>query len=616
MDYKFRASALFFLFVPMLWAGSAFAAKSNGLRPSAGAPQLRLQVLQITFRGNKSIASSTLKQIMSTKEKKFRWFFKAPFHEKVFAEDLKRIPEFYKSQGFYHMRLLSDAVLRVGGENVKIIIRLHEGPPVTVSRINLSIDGPCPEKWRKGLLRIIPLKVGKRFTTPGYRDIEKFAGIFLAARGYPKAKIEMRALVNKATNRATVTVGIRVGPVCTFGPIRVEGNRSVAKRVILRELRFCPGERFDGSKIDAARQRLFSLDLFQFVDISVEGLDKKTTVLPIRILVKEAKKETIRFGVGYGTEDQFRGLAQYEIRNFFGDGRQLQVSAKASSIVQLLEGQFTQPYFLNTTGALILDGGVMRENQVSFENLKTYLQPRYQYAWSKGLLSYWGYNFEANYLNDVVIPPSPTDQVHQAYFVSSLITGTTWDRVDSIVNPSRGFRVLQYAEWASNYFGSQVNYLKFSVDGRAYVPVSKYGTLAAKFKYGAIEPLGQTSEVPIFKRFFSGGADSVRGYPYQRLGPLAADGDPIGGMELLEGSLEYRFPITKPLEGAIFSDFGNVAPTLDSFSWQDTRYTAGVGLRYLTLVGPLRFDVGYELNPPEHVSFAPYQFYFSIGQAF
>ncbi|MGC8494714.1 MAG: BamA/TamA family outer membrane protein, partial [Syntrophobacteraceae bacterium] len=139
---------------------------------------------------------------------------------------------------------------------------------------------------------------------------------------------------------------------------------------------------------------------------------------------------------------------------------------------------------------------------------------------------------------------------------------------------------------------------------------------AARLKYGAIEPLGDTSEVPIFKRFFSGGADSVRGYPYQRLGPLAADGNPIGGMELLEGSLEFRFPIKKTLEGAIFSDFGNVAPTLDSFSWQDNRYTAGVGLRYLTLVGPLRFDVGYELNPPEHVSFAPYQFYFSIGQAF
>lgn len=108
----------------------------------------------------------------------------------------------------------------------------------------------------------------------------------------------------------------------------------------------------------------------------------------------------------------------------------------------------------------------------------------------------------------------------------------------------------------------------------------------------------------------------MRGYPYQKLGPLASDGDPIGGMALLEGSLEWRFPLRMPLEGAVFSDFGNIASEIGSFSLDQTRYTVGVGLRYLTIVGPLRFDVGYELNPPQPASFAPYQFYFSIGQAF
>lgn len=600
----------------LLWGGCVFAAKRSQPFVSGGKPEPKLQVLQISFRGNKLISSETLKKILTTKEKKFRWFFRAPFDESVFAEDIKRIPEFYLSQGFYHMRLLSHKILRVGGDNVKIVITLREGPPVIVAKLALSIDGPSPRKWRQELLKISPIKVAKRFTTPGYKDIEKFFGIFLAARGYPKARIDMRALLNKATNLGDVTVKIHVGPVCTFGPIQVEGNDSVSSRVILREVRFCPGQRFDGAKVEAARERLFALDLFQFVDISIEDLDKKTTVLPIRILVKEAKKETVRLGVGYGTEDQLRGLGQYEIRNFLGDGRRLEINVKASSIVQLLEGQFTQPYFFDTSGSLVVDGGFMRESQVSYENLKTYLQPRYQYQWLNGLSSYLGYNFEANYLSNVVIPPSPSDQVHQAYFVSSLVSGTTWDSVDSIINPSRGWRVLQYGEWASSFLGSQVDYLKFSLDGRGYVPVSKYGTLAVRLKYGAIEPLEGSSDVPIFKRFFSGGADSVRGYPYQKLGPLAADGNPIGGLGLLEGSLEFRFPIRMPIEGAVFSDFGNVAPEIGSFSWADTRYTVGVGLRYLTIVGPLRFDVGYELNPPQPVSFVPYQFYFSIGQAF
>ena len=142
------------------------------------------------------------------------------------------------------------------------------------------------------------------------------------------------------------------------------------------------------SKIEVSQQRLFALDLFQFVDISVEDLDKETTVLPIRILVKEAKKQTVRLGIGYGTEDQLRGQAQYEIRDFLGDGRRLQINIKASSIVQMVEGRFIQPYFMDTKGSMILDGGVMRENQVSFQNFKEYIRPKYEYKWFDGLVSY------------------------------------------------------------------------------------------------------------------------------------------------------------------------------------------------------------------------------------
>ena len=175
---------------------------------------------------------------------------------------------------------------------------------------------------------------------------------------------------------------------------------------------------------------------------------------------------------------------------------------------------------------------------------------------------------------------------------------------------------MQNMEWASSWLGSEVDYFKFTVEGRGYVPVLSLGSLAAKLRYGGIEPLESTSEVPIFKRFFSGGTDSVRGYPYQKLGPLDAQGNPIGGMELMEGSLEWRFPIRSPLEGVVFSDFGNVAP-IDwaLFLGRNTLYRR-CRTALLTIVGPLRFDVGYELNPPDPSPFAPYQLHFSIGQAF
>jgi outer membrane protein assembly complex protein YaeT len=613
---RFPARVLSLILIPLLWWGCALAAEGDQSQASESNQKDQLQVREIRFEGNNIISSSELKKILSTKERKFRWFFKAPLDEKIFSEDLEIIPKYYLSQGFYHMRLISHEIEPMVGDNVRIIIRLEEGPPMMVSKVDFKIDGPSPEKWREEIMKILPIQEGKRFTTPGYKDIEKTARVFLAQRGYPKAKVDMRARLDKGTNLGTVKVDIEVGPVCTFGAIRVEGNESISTKVITRELRFHEGERFDGSKIEAARQRLFALDLFQFVDISIEGLDEDTTVLPIRVLVKEAKKQTVRLGAGYGTDDQGRGQAQYEIRDFLGDGRRLQINIKASGIVQTAEGRFIQPYFMDTTGSFIVDGGIMRETQVSFDNLKEYIRPKYEYKWFDGLVSYVGYNFEANRLTKVVIPPSPTDQEHQEYYISSLIAGNTWDRVDSLLDPKKGWRLLENTEWASSWLGSEVDYLKFTLEGRGYAPIFDLGTLALRLKYGGIEPLEGTSQVPIFKRFFSGGTDSVRGYPYQKLGPLAPDGDPIGGMEVVEGGIEWRFPIKRPLEGAVFSDFGNVAPTIGHLSMDDTRYTAGVGLRYLTLIGPLRFDVGYELNPPEPRPFAPYQFHFSIGQAF
>jgi outer membrane protein insertion porin family/translocation and assembly module TamA len=613
---KFPTRAFLLILLPLFWAGCAFTVEGDQSQTSENNQKSQLQVREIRFEGNKIISSSELKKILSTKERKFRWFFKAPLNEKVFSEDLERIPKYYLSQGFYHMRLISHEVEPLVGNNVRIIIRLEEGPPMMVSKLDLKIDGPSSDTWRKEMEKILPIQEGKRFTTPGYRDIEKAARIFLAQRGYPKAKVDMHARLDKETNLGTIMIEIEVGPVCTFGAIRVEGNASVSSNVVMRELRFHKGERFDGSKIEEARQRLFALDLFQFVDISVEDLEKDTTVLPVRVLVKEAKKQTVRLGAGYGTDDQARGQAQYEIRDFLGDGRRLEINVKASAIVQMMECKIIQPYFMDTKGSFIVDSGIMRESQVSFDNLKEYVRPKYEYRWSDGLLSYVGYNFEANNLYNVTIPPSATDQEHQEYYISSLIEGITWDRVDSLLDPKKGWRVLQNAEWATSLLGSQVDYFKFTLEARGYAPVLNFGTLAGRIKYGGIEPLEDTSEVPIFKRFFSGGTDSVRGYPYQKLGPLASDGDPIGGMELLEGGLEWRFPIRAPLEGAVFSDFGNVAPAISRFSMDDTRYTAGAGLRYLTIIGPLRFDVGYELNPPEPRSFAPYQFHFSVGQAF
>jgi len=577
------------------------------------------QVRFIHIKGAHAFSAGEIKKILTTKEKWFRWLTSAPLDEKAFEEDLERIEKYYVSQGFYHARVVSHRIVHIIGNEVRIEIQIEEGPPMMVSEVNLSIGGDGSDRLREKLRKSLPLHPGDRFTTSAYQDIEKVLLAYFGDRGYPKARVDLRARLDKRSNRASVTVDVDRGVACVFGPIVLKGNESVSDDVILRELTFKPGDRFDASRAQESQQRLFNLDLFQFVDLTVENVEGDATSLPVHILIKEAKKQTVRVGAGYGTEDDFRGQAQWEIRNFLGGGRRLQVSGKASSLVQFVEGKLLQPYLWGPRSSLTVNNGVRHEDQQSFENRKIFLSPVVTYNWSEWLKSYLGYDLETNRLLKVSVEPQdlgPADQENQEFFISSLVAGTSWEHVDAPLDPKEGWRLIQNVEWATSGLGSEVDYVKLTLEGRGYVPVAKYGILAAKLKWGGIGRLEDTGDIPIFKRFFAGGSDSVRGYPYQRLGPLDKDGNAIGGMTLLEGSLEWRFPIRKSFEGVAFVDFGNVYEKSFDLVWDHLRYAAGCGLRYLTLVGPLRLDFGYELNPPEQSFFNPYQIHFSIGQAF
>lgn len=603
-------------FLLFIWAKHECFANPESAQP---APPPR-QVRSIQFKGVHAIPVRELKKILVTRQKRFAWFTKAPLDEKILEEDLQRIEKYYLSQGFYHARITSHKIVPLDGNNVRIEIEVEEGPPMMVSELNLVVEEDPSGSWRRELLNLMPMHPSDRFTTSAYQDIETTILRYFANWGYPKAKVDLRARLDKKTNLATVSVKAVHGPVCYFGSIRLEGNEGVEDNVILREITFRAGERFNAAKIQESQQHLFNLDLFQVVDFNIENLEGDQTTLPVRIILKESKKQTIRAGAGYGTEDSFRGQLQWEMRDFLGDGRRLQVNAKASSLVQFLEGKFIQPYLFGPQTSLLTSEGVRHETQESYENQKYFINPTINYKWSNRLTSYAGYNLEANRLLKVdlkAISQGPRNEENQDYYISSLVQGTTWEKLDSPIDPKKGWRLIENLEWASAGIGSQVDFIKLALEARGYMPLNKYGVLAAKLKWGGIQKLENTTQIPIFKLFFAGGTDSVRGYPYQKLGPLEpATGNPEGGLTLVEGSMEWRFPIRKPFEGVVFMDYGNVYKESYDLVWDDLRYTAGCGIRYLTLVGPLRLDFGYELNPPEHEPFNPYQVHFSIGQAF
>lgn len=592
----------------------------------AAEPPPSLQVRFIRFSGVKSFREAELKEILDTSEKgRLGWLRSAPLDENVLDEDVRRVEKFYLSRGFYHARVASRRVTPLEGRDVRIDIEVEEGPPMMVRRVLLEVNGRTEGPWCEEIYPQLPLQPSMRFTTRKYRDCEKSVLGYLAQWGYPKGKVDLRARLSKDANEGEVFVKVETGPICFFGPVTVEGSKKVREEVVLREVTFQPGERFDGLKVRESQRNLLDLQLFQFVDLDVRGLETDAVDLPVRILLKEGKKQTIRAGAGYGTEEEFRGRVEWEMRNFLGDGRRLRVNARASFIEQIVESDFLQPYFPWESSSMTVGGGFRHESQRSYENEKFYIVSRLNYALRDDLTLYAGHNLESNRLVDVDLEDDEfpvVDRENEQYYVSSLMQGLSWIRVDDPLDPRDGLQFFQNLEWATVGLGSEVDYVKLTLEGRKYFPLDKWGVLALRAKWGGIRQLENTDAVPIFKRFFSGGSNSVRGYPYQRLGDAVdQEGEPVGGLTLLEGNVDWRFPLPFPrsLEGVLFFDFGNVFEDSFHLLWDNLRYTVGCGIRYPTRVGPLRLDVGYQINPPDlpdEASFNRYQIHFSIGQAF
>jgi len=194
---------------------------------------------------------------------------------------------------------------------------------------------------------------------------------------------------------------------------------------------------------------------------------------------------------------------------------------------------------------------------------------------------------------------------------------------DSLLNAHRGYQLAFHAEQAGHYWPGDFNYTAFSADARHYLPLSETLTLARRVQIGNIRPQGDAEEnVPFSKRFFLGGATSIRGWGRYEVSPLSESGQPYGGDSMFAFSEEVRKSFSKNLGGVLFLDAGNVWAESWSIRLNDLRYAIGPGIRYQTPIGPIRFDLGYQLNPIPGllVDGEPqtrrWRLHFSIGQAF
>lgn len=594
--------------------GSSDSSAATKDSESTSPDEPNVRVSKVKIKGAKVVTKQQIERIIGTDFPSIKfWVKKPPFDEEVLKDDMIRIQRLYANNGYYDAKATYELKYNKNETRVEIKITIEEGEPIILTDIDLKIEGDLSDEIKKQITDAVPLKVDETFSPNGYQQTKGVISEILYNRGYPKSDIEGEALVNRREKWARAKFVVKPGLIYKFGVIKVEGNEKVASYIIEREADFKEGKIFSLSKINETQANIFQLGLFRSVVIDPVYNDEEQ-IADIAIVVKERKQGSVKIGGGFGTEDKLRGQVIWTQRNFFGGGRRLEVSGKFSFITQRVETSVIQPYIVGKDSELSGTLNFQRDDVPSFKG-RSFLTTA---ALTKDFWKYYSVfsslNLQFSKIEDSATR-TPEERSRENFFLTFINLGFERDATDNILNPTRGTVVSTGLESSFSALGSDVNYLKGTIELRGYKEYRDV-VFAKKFTIGVIQPFGstQTLDIPIFKRFFAGGSTSMRGFPFQKLGPLDRNNDPLGGNSLLVGSFEVRYPIYGDFGGVAFLDYGNVYTDEWSFPLQDIKYAPGLGLRYDTIIGPVRFDVGYALNPEPGIT--RIQFFISIGQAF
>lgn len=629
---------LYRLLLLLLISLSAACATLKAQVPEAERPEPLPEVDRITFIGNTHFSSSTLRGVMATQQRPFfpPWRRGEPYNPPTLEADLLRLQKFYFDRGFLETTVRLERIDEdVERHWVRLTIALEEGPPTTVSAVVLAGTVPPELPAVPQLLADLPLRPQERLNKKDFDDSQARLLTRLHDAGYARAQVIPHTQVDPAQHTAVVTFTLAPGEQTAFGQIAIKGARQVEERAIRRQLPIHQGQRTSAKALAASAEAIYNLGMFQAVTPRVLNPDAVGEPLDVEFEVIERKPRSLQFGIGYSTTEGLRTEAQWTHRNLWRGAQQLTLFTRFSSLDQRAEARWHLPYFLAPRTALtqtlfvrneqevgVSPGGtffgVQGEAQPAFDLFSVGTEARIEHRLTEQLSGVVGVNFSRNDFRNVALaalagfdPSIAEDHLLLVHSVEA-----QWNTSDSLLNPTRGVVLRGRVDHATMALVSDFSFVKLLLEARYYLPLWWRFLLAARLKLGDIEPYSATTDVPFNVRFFAGGAGSVRGFPLNRLGPLNRDGDPVGGMSLLEGSVELRFPLPwlEGLGAVLFADFGNVFRSPLTYRLDALRYAVGPGLRYNTPVGPFRLDVGVIVDRRAGEDFGRVEF--SIGQAF
>jgi len=581
-----------------------------------------IRVEEIEFEGNEAFSDRKLRGIMQTKTGWIlsRFTGAGNLNKDVLRADMERLTAWYYDNGYVTVRVDEPRVER-REDGLYVTVKIDEGEQFKVGSVKIEGKDLPPDSV--ALRSELATTEGEVFKASALREDVQRLTETLSDDGYAFANVEPQTEVNPETQEVAVVFQVERGRPVIVDRIEVTGNTKTRDKVVRREMRLQEQELFSGTKVRKSREALQRLGFFQEVNISTRRAAAEDK-LDVVVNVKEAQTGAFSAGAGFSSADNLLFNVRIQENNLFGRGQRLVLQGDIGSIRRNIILSFTEPYLRETPLTLGVDAFSWRLEFDTFDREGTGAGAQLTYpvaAW--GLEKLWKipldevrvgavYRIERAEINNLTFGATRSIRAEEgSSLISSITPRISRNTLNSAFDPTAGSAQSLGVEIAG-LGGDQ--FLQVEVLERTYWTFWRpkwWGDLTYSFGgalgWGFGEAGLSGDELPLFERYFPGGINSIRGFQSRTMGPREArknrfgqvvNTTPIGGSQQVILNNEIIFPIVPAigLKGVVFVDAGNAYLAEEGFTLDETRYSVGAGVRWLSPLGPLRIELAEALN--------------------
>jgi outer membrane protein insertion porin family len=549
----------------------------------------------LEFEGLKTVSPKTARAYFFETQTLFPTKRSLAYTPERLRQGLSSLMDILEQQGYQQAKAEAASVRQDDKTGaVAISVRVEQGPKLLIRSIREEFLGATQSNQSRTITPNRP------YSRAWLQDFTLSIKTNLYRLGYPDTTVDIQTLPARrpedSTQKDLVAV-VKSGPQTRIGAVEFQGSKRTSHGLLSRSVRIKRGDLLDPTRVEEARYRLARLGIFDAVDLNYRPEDEQTR--DVMLALQEAKRINLSLLFGWGSYELLRGGAEVEANNLWGLAHHAEVKAVQSFKASSGDFGYTVPELVGKDIDLFVRGSGLRREEISFTRLEyggsiglhkyfqsaaTDISTRYSYQ----ILDALDFNAVQEVASEGLTNPA----------VGSITTEIKHDRRDNPLYPRKGYKIFLTLETATRHLGGDANYQRIELSPSWHHPLGGGLFLSLGVSHSVVDSFGSpANNLPFNKRFFPGGYDSIRGYQEGEASPRNSFGQLVGAETFTLGTIELEQALTPKWSVVVFSDSLAFARHLDHYPCDTALFSVGAGLRWRTLIGPVRLEYGQNLNP-------------------